>query len=51
MALLVEGLTGDQTVAGLSLIAGGASHFIRCLLLVQPWKISPNMTEKLLTGM
>ena len=55
---LVEHYTGDQRVAGWSLTAGrvtvlcpGARRFIRCLVLVHPRKIHPNMTEKAWTRM
>ena len=55
MAQLLKRKTGDQRVAGSSLIASGvaalcprARHFIRCL--VQPRKSRPDITEKLLTG-
>ena len=53
---VVECLTCDQGVASLSLTSVTdfyplARHFIPCLLLDQPRKIRPNITERLLTGM
>ena len=55
-SLVVECLTQDQGVADSSLARGTvlcplAIHFILCLVLVQPRKTHPDMTEKLLTGM
>ena len=57
IAQLVERLAGDQRVAGLSLTASTvtvlcplARYFISCLVLVQPRKNHPDMTEKMLTG-
>ena len=52
---VVECLTWDREIAGLSLIGGialcpWARHFILCLVLVQPKKIHPDMTEQLLLG-
>ena len=52
---VVECLTLDREVAGSSLTGGTAcvleQGFILCLVLVQPRKTHPNITEKLLTGM
>ena len=52
---VVECLTRDKGLVGTSFTAGTvlcpwAWHFILCLVLVQPWKTHPNMTENLLTG-
>ena len=49
-------LTRDGGVAGSSLTRGALScpwarHFILCLVLVQPRKTCPDMTEKMLIGM
>ena len=50
-------LDGDQRVASLSLISGGVTVLcfleqdtICCLVLVQPRKTCPDITEKLFTG-
>ena len=58
VAQLVECYTRNRRFAGSCLAPGGvtvlchwARHFIHCLVLVQPRKTCPNMTEKLLTGM
>ena len=52
---VVEYWTQDQEVVGLSLTRGTAlcpcaKNLILCLVLVQPRKIHPDMTEKLLTA-
>ena len=52
---MVECLTRDRKVVGSSLTGGNAlcpsaRHFILCLVLVQPRKTCPNMTEKLSLG-
>ena len=52
---VVEVFTRDQGVVGLSLTGGTvlcpwARHFILCLVLVQPRKTFPDITETLLTG-
>ena len=53
---MVEYLTPDQGIAGLSLTSvtalyPSARHINPCLILVQPRKTCPEITEKLLTGM
>ena len=53
---VLECLTWDRGVGGLSLNKGTvlgtwARHFILCLVLVQPRKTRPDMTEQMLTGM
>ena len=53
---VVECLTRDRGVAGLSLtcvtvLCLRARHINPCLVLVQPRKTCPDITEKLLTGM
>ena len=52
---VVECLTHDRGVVGLSLssitaLCRWARHINPCLVVVQPRKTRPNMTEKLLTG-
>ena len=52
---VTECLTQDQGVAGLSLTGGtasrpGARHIMLCLILVQPRRIYPDWTDKMLTG-
>ena len=53
---MIEGLTRDRRAVGLSLtgvtaLCPCARHINPCLVLVQCRKTSPNITEKLLTGM
>ena len=53
---VVECLTRDRGFAGSSLIGvtalcSSARHIKPCLVLVQPRKTRPDITEKMLTGM
>ena len=53
--LVVEYLTRDRGAVGLSLtgvtvLCPSVRHIKPCLLLVQPRKTHPDITEKLLTG-
>ena len=52
---MIECLTRDRGVAGSSLNGGTAlcpwaRHLILCLVLIQPRKTRPDMTENVLTG-
>ena len=52
---VVECLTRDRRATGSNLtgvtaLCPGARHIYPCLVLVQPRKTSPNITERLLTG-